>query len=60
MCFCLCRLNQAVSLIGRSPGQNFQELCRIVELYWDFNKSIPRTLGSQEVPENGIIFTPKM
>ena len=30
------------------------------ELYWNFNESIPRPLGSQEVPENGFIFTPKI
>ena len=30
------------------------------ELYWDFNESIPRPLGGQEVPENGFIFTPKI
>ena len=29
------------------------------ELYWDFNESIPRPLGGQEVPENGFIFTPR-
>ena len=29
------------------------------ELYWDFNESIPRTLGGQEVPENDFIFTPR-
>ena len=30
------------------------------ELYWDFNESIPRPLGVQEVPENEFIFTPKI
>ena len=30
------------------------------ELYWDFNESIPRPLGGQELPENGFIFTPKI
>ena len=27
------------------------------ELYWDFNESIPRHLGGQEVPGNGFMFT---
>ena len=30
------------------------------ELYWDFNESITRPLGGQEIPENGFIFTPKI
>ena len=30
------------------------------ELYWDFNETIPRPLGGQEVPENGFISTPKI
>ena len=30
------------------------------ELYWDFNESIPRRLGGQEVPENRFIFTPNI
>ena len=28
-------------------------------MYWDFNESIHRPLGGQEVPENGFIFTPR-
>ena len=29
------------------------------ELYWDFNESIPRPLGGQEVPENGLFSPPR-
>ena len=57
MCFCLCTLNQAVFLGRPKPWPNFPV---ITELYCDFNESIPRPLGGQEVPENGFIFTPKI
>ena len=34
-------------------GESLAKFSRnYAELYWDFNESIPRPLGGQEVPEN--------
>ena len=49
--------------LARMPGSG-EALAKFsrnyAELYWDFNESIPRPVGGQEVPENGFIFTPKI
>ena len=57
MCFCFCRLNHVVFLGRAKPWPNFRNYA---ELYWDFNESIPRPLGGQEVPANVFISTPKI
>lgn len=38
---------------GSTPEQG-EALAKLPELYWDFNESIPRPLGGQEVPRNGV------
>ena len=58
MFFCLCRLNQEVFLGRAKPWPNFSR--NYAELYWDFNESIPRHLGGQEIPENEFILTPNI
>ena len=49
---------------GSIPGSGEAMMAKFssnyAELYWDFNESIHRPLGGQEVPGNGFIFTPKI
>ena len=54
MCFCLCRLNQAVFLGRAKPWPNFPG---IMQNCIGISMSL---FPGQEVPENGFIFTPKI
>jgi hypothetical protein len=57
------RLSPFFGAHARYPGSG-EALAKFsrnyAEFYWDFNGSIPRPLGGQEVPENGFIFSSKI